>query len=118
MDANDIQYLETQVAQAQAAAQDEIQSAQEAVDSMGEARMRVTITLLVIYAVAVVGIGAWAVFGTPEFICETKVDTSCLSGWSETKTVLEDTFTTGVLPLVTLAIGYYFGKGKEQTADA
>ena len=105
---------ELQVAQQEAEVQ--IHTAEAAVDSMRteKSRLIVTMTVLIIFFVTVIAYGAWAVFGESSgFICRDQAAEAageCTARWLETKDLLGDIITVAVLPIVTLSLGYYFGK--------
>jgi len=112
----EIAQAEAELADLQDEAAAQIEKTDEVVEAMGseKSRLIVTITLLVIFGLALIGYGAWAVFGdTTGFICAdqaAQTAMTCTGRWSETKGVLEGIVISALLPLVTLTLGYYFGK--------
>lgn len=120
--ANLIAELQRDVAQTQSEAEREVGEAQEAVAAMSSEKARLVVTrwILGIFGVAILGYGAWAIFGSAGgFVCADQAEQAagtCSGQWVETKAVLESIVITALLPLVTLALGYYFGKAPESDA--
>jgi hypothetical protein len=112
----EIAQLETELAELQEEAEAQIEATNDAVDAMGseKSRLIVTISIIVLFGLALIGYGAWAVFGEAAgYICPDQAAEAarlCTSRWSETKGILEGIVMSALLPLVTLTFGYYFGK--------
>lgn len=112
----EIQEAEDGLDALQIEAANQIEATDEIVEAMGseKSRLIVTVTILTIFGFALFGYGAWAIWGTTTgFICaDQAAETAkiCTGRWEQTKGVLESIAITALLPLVTLALGYYFGK--------
>ncbi len=75
--------------------------------------------VLLVWAGTIIAILAWTIAkgkGSGEFVCNTPpvkdatVGTDCTNGWIATRDQLKDVFTTGILPFLTLVMGFYFGQ--------
>lgn len=75
--------------------------------------------VVIVWGVVIATIIAWTLKsskGSTEFICNTppsgggELGTDCTNGWVATRDQLKDVFTFGVLPFLTLVIGFYFGQ--------
>jgi hypothetical protein len=79
----------------------------------------ITAIVMGIWGAVVMTIFVWSLWnaaGATEFVCNTPpaqgaaVGTDCTNGWVATAEQLKDVFTFGLLPFVTLVIGFYFGQ--------
>ena len=75
--------------------------------------------VLLVWGVTIIAILAWTIArgkGSGDFLCNTPpmqgatIGTDCTNGWIATRDQLKDVFTFGVLPFLTLVIGFYFGQ--------
>lgn len=75
--------------------------------------------VVVVWGLTIAAIVVWTIWnglGSSQFICNTPPasgsgpGTDCINGWTATKDQLKDVFTFGVLPFVTLVLGFYFGQ--------
>lgn len=85
-------------------------------------RRFVVVTLLAVYATALFIYSMWVIFSpssTPGYVCSDQAQQAaglCVGRWSATTEALKDVVVTWILPVLTLTIGYYFGKSTEANA--
>jgi len=86
----------------------------------------IALVVVIVWGLTIFLIFSWTLGtgkGTDSFICNTppapgsSLGTDCTNGWIATRDQLKDVFTFGVLPFLTLVIGFYFGQ-KSSTAEA
>lgn len=107
-----------------AATLDAITDASATIDANDSLFHRISQTVIaavvvVVWGVVILTIIGWTLInskGGTEFICNTPptggtgLGTDCTNGWVATKDQLKDVFTFGILPFLSLVIGFYFGQ--------
>ena len=116
----EIERLVTSVAEAQESAAVQIEESNETIARGTEKTRRiVTIVILGIYSVALAVYALWVIFAPstiPGYVCADEAAQQanlCTGRWVQTTAALKDLVVTWILPIVTLSIGYYFGKSVE-----
>jgi hypothetical protein len=91
----------------------------------GFSRFVVGIIVLAVWGFLLVFYGLWLLKDVPQFVCTVPGDPAaasytgtCQSGRTATFEQFKDFFATFVLPVVTLVIGYYFGRAKAEAENA
>lgn len=85
-------------------------------------RKFVIITLLAVYVLALVTYSGWVILAPPTidgYICADQAAQEanlCVGRWTQTTEALKDVVVTWILPVLTLTIGYYFGKNVDGDA--
>jgi hypothetical protein len=87
-------------------------------------RLGIGIAVIIVWAAVVLSIAIWTIADSDEFVCSRPGDAAsadyqgeCESGFDATKDSLQNLLTVGVLPLVTLVLGFYFGKQSAEQAE-
>jgi hypothetical protein len=87
-------------------------------------RLGIGLVVIVIWAVVVLSIAIWTIADSDDYVCSRPGDAAaadyqgeCVNGFSATKDSLQNLLTVGVLPLVTLVLGFYFGKQTAEQSD-
>ena len=85
-------------------------------------RKFVIITLLAVYVLALLTYSGWVIIAPPTidgYICADQAAQNanlCVGRWTQTTEALKDVVVTWILPVLTLTIGYYFGKNMDGDA--
>lgn len=111
----------TSVDEVIAAAQVAVDTAEQQVESYSpfeeKSRFLLGIIVIVVWTIAVTAIGIWTIAESPDHLCTRPGDAAatgyagdCVNGWAETRDALQNLLTVAILPVVTLVLGFYFGR--------
>ena len=111
----DLEALEANVRDAHLTVESEIEAVESQIDEqMNKPRQWMGYAVVATWVLGVLGTLVWLMLSHPSSVCTESGDQKvCVDGWSAAKDDLSSLLAVAVLPVVTLVLGYYFGRREE-----